>query len=130
MDKAIWITTTRYSALFRRILERYTTNVVIMIDGKRYSEHDISHLLSAWCTNDQIKQTHNFRLMQNGKESFSFHDGPKDVLAAYSELPFIKQLRSERLIRYEVVTVAPLRASVWRQISTAVAKMLRRDRTN
>ena len=103
---------------------------MIMIDGKRHSEHDIPDLLATWCTNNRIRQTHNFQLVQSGKEIFSFHDGPRDILVAYSELSFIQQLRAERLIRYDVVAVAPPGTGVWSQIKTAFAKIYRRNRSN
>lgn len=109
-SKIIWITTTKYSTLFQRILQTYTENVEIVVDGKHYADADLLVLLTTWCTNKRIKQTHNFQLSQCGRELFGFHDGPAELWAAYTELPFVQQLRAERLIRYEVVEVVPSRS--------------------
>jgi hypothetical protein len=103
MDKLIVITTARYSALFTQILRTYSEDSQIKIDGLVYCGHDISKLLSEWCTNEQIKRTLNFELQQHGQPLFGFHDHPRELWAAISELPFIKQLQKERLIRYRVL---------------------------
>jgi len=125
-DTFIWIQTSKYSTLFRRILETYTEDVEIIIDGKHYFDDDLAMLLTTWCTNKRIKRTHNFWLIQHGRQLFSFHDGPLDVLAAYSELPFIQQLHAEQVIRYEVVTAGPKRSiSTW--FKTMIVELLAHD---
>jgi len=125
-NTSIWIQTPKYSTLFRRILETYTQDVEIVIDGKHYFDNDLATLLTTWCTNKRIKQTHNFRLNQHGIQLFSLHDGPLHVLAAYSELPFIQQLYAEQIIHYETIIAAPNQSiSTW--FKTMIVKLLAHD---
>ncbi len=123
MDKSILIKTTKYSLLFRRIFQTYTIDVEIIIDGKRYVDQDVSTLLTTWCTDKHIKQTHNFQISQHGRQLFNFHDGPTDIIAAFSELPFVQQLHAERIVRYEVAMVVPQR-SMSTRLKAMVSKLL------
>jgi hypothetical protein len=123
MEKTVWIKTTKYSTLFRRILNTYTEHVEISIDKQRYTGADIPTLLTTWCTNKAIKRTHNFRLVRDGHELFGFHDGPANLWAAYSELPFVEALRRERILRYEVVPSQPSVVSTFRE---KIGKLIRK----
>lgn len=107
MDKIIEIETTRHSALFRRILGEYDSGVEIRIDGQSYGDGDIEGLLSDWCTNNRIRRTRDFELVRDGRTLFKFHDGPDELFAAYSQLPFVECLRSERIIRYSIGAYNP-----------------------
>ncbi len=68
-------------------------------------------MLSDWCTNNRIRRTRDFELVRDGRTLFKFHDGPDELFAAYSELPFAARLRGERIIRYRIGRYDPGRPS-------------------
>ncbi len=101
----ILIKTTRYSTLFRRLLQAYGEGADIRIERQRYIEADqavIDVLLREWCNNRTIKRTHEFELRRNGETLFSFHDGPENTIATLSEHAFVDALAQEQIIRYEL----------------------------
>lgn len=103
MQKRIWISTTRFSEFFRRLLEQYRRGVRVEIDGARHSDADIDSLIASWCTNTKIRATHDFALWQGEVQLFGFHDSPRQLWAACSELPFVETLQREHIIRYEIL---------------------------
>ncbi len=110
MKTTIAVRTTRYSTLFHRLLETYATGAQIEIDGHTFGESDVPHLLAAWCTNREIRETRNFSLRRDGQLLFNFHDGPENLWAMHSELPFIRSLREEKILRYNILTPDPHRS--------------------
>jgi hypothetical protein len=103
MEKRIWISTTRFSEVFRRLLQKYRQGVRVEIDGVRHSDADIDSLIASWCTNAKICVTRDFGLWQGEAQLFGFHDSPRQLWAACSELPFIETLQRENIIRYEIL---------------------------
>ncbi|GEM_PF-2645924 len=95
------LSTTRYSAVFKRILEHYGQGATIEIDERAFSAEDVPSLLATWCTNDNIIKTRNFRLVRGGIELFGFHDHPSELWASASEESFVRELLRERLIRID-----------------------------
>jgi hypothetical protein len=103
-DKLIWIKTTRHSEFIRAILNAYSEHAAIKVNSSLRTMDD---LLSNWCTNAKIRNTHEFELWQYGNQLFGFHDGPDNFWVAYSELPFVKSLKEQGLVRYEILSKAP-----------------------
>ena len=124
MDNVIWINTTRYSTLFRCILREYGVGSEILIDGHRYTERDIAELIATWCTNANIRGTRNFRLIRNSKIIFSFHDGPQELVVAYSELTFVQRLRQEKIIRYTITSYMSKNPSLLQRLVTKIKQLV------
>ena len=103
MAKLISIETTRYSEFFRRLLCEYAESVTLEIGKDSYSSADVPRLLSEWCTNQEICGTRHFRLLRGDVELFGFHDHPRELWAATSELPFVEQLHSDAVVTYRVL---------------------------
>jgi hypothetical protein len=103
MPKLISIETMRYSEFFRRLFAEYADGVTIEIDSRRLCSSDIPQLLTDWCTNAEIARTQHFRLLRGEAELFSFHDHPRELFAAYTELPFVQRLHGEHVLRYRVL---------------------------
>src|SRR4051794_13066048 len=102
-EKLVGLETTRYSEFFRRVFEQYTDeDIVVKINGQKYSASDIPLLLEHWCTNAKVKSTRDFCLWRGKNELFSFHDHPAELFASVSELPFLGHLASEKVIRIKV----------------------------
>jgi len=97
--ETIDIATTRYSAVFRRILETYSQDVEVKIDGRAFGPDDVPDLLTSWCTNRRLVGTRNFALSRSGRVLFSFHDHPSELFAAESERAFVDQLVAAKLAR-------------------------------
>lgn len=98
----ISISTKKYSTLFKRIFDVYAEDVEVFIDGKLYGDADISTLKQTWCFNRRVENTHDFWLKRDGRLLFGFHDHPAELYAAESELPFLEQLRKDKVIRYYI----------------------------
>src|SRR5258707_1365513 len=114
MQKVIWITTTRFSEFFRRLLHQYREDVRVEIDGARYGDADLDSLIASWCTNAKIEDTRNFRLWRGEAELFGFHDSPRDgIWAAQSELPFVQALAQEHIVRYRMTHVEESHVWSW-----------------
>ncbi|MHC4396839.1 MAG: hypothetical protein ACYS1A_14410 [Planctomycetota bacterium] len=107
MSNLIFIKTRRYSTLLKRIFEEYNENIEIYYESYRYTEKDIPEILKDWCSNSILKKTIDFKLIQNGKELFGFHDTPDNFWAAISERPFIERLAKEKVIRYRICSCEP-----------------------
>jgi hypothetical protein len=105
MDMVVGITTTKYSAVLRRILIEYTEGAQVVIDKRLYREEQIKELLTSWCTNRKIENTRDFQLIRDGQVLFGFHDHPSELWAAVSELPFVERLRDEHILRFELLSV-------------------------
>jgi hypothetical protein len=103
MALVISIETTRYSEFFRHVLKEYSDGVSIEVGNNLYSSSDIPRLLEEWCTNAQICRTRNFKLVRGGLELFSFHDHPRELIAAMSELSFVEKLYAEKVLRFRVL---------------------------
>jgi hypothetical protein len=101
-DQLITIDTTRYSQFFRRVLAKYTQDVIAEIDGRKYHPAEFPSLSNTWATNASISRTRDFVLKQGTKELFGFHDHPSQMWGALSELPFLQELAEERIIRIKV----------------------------
>lgn len=110
----ISVVTTRYSEFFQRLFQEYTNATAVVIDLRHYSPSDFPELIANWCTNAKISETREFRLLCGNVELFGFHDHPDELWAAYSELPFIERLASERIVRYRVLP-ARSKQPVWLQ---------------
>ena len=102
-EKLIWITTSRYSAVFRTILSSYRNDVSIKVNGLNCTADD---LISDWCKNSKIKGTRDFELWSQGRHIFGFHDGPANFWAQPSELSFVDDLKQKKLVRYQVLSKA------------------------
>ncbi len=100
-NRLLTVRTTRYSEFFRRLFKDTGGDSVATIDGRNYLSADFPHLTDTWCTNAKIKATQDFRLKKGGNELFGFHDGPLDIWAASSELPFLKRLADEKVIHID-----------------------------
>ena len=103
MQKLIWISTTRFSEFFRRLLHQYRDGVRVEIDGSDYGDDDIDSLIASWCTNGKIRSTRDFALWQGDTKLFGFHDSPRQLWAACSELPFVEALEREHIVRYKIL---------------------------
>jgi len=99
--KLISIHTKRYSVFMRRLLEEYSQDTTAVVDRKRFASSDFPQLISTWCTNAQIRATRDFKLLRGHTEIAGFHDTPDDMYIVATELPFVQQLASEKIIRYE-----------------------------
>ena len=116
--KLIGIQTTRYSAVMKRILGAYGTDVEILIRYQRarpdtFRDADVPQLLENWCTNDRVKKTLQFNLKQNGVELFGFHDHPDNLWADISVLPFVQDMATDKMIRYDVSEVREPKIWTW-----------------
>ena len=101
-NKIIHIQTTRYSAFFKEVFSRLEGDIIIKIDGERFTNEDIPVLLEDWCTNRQIMATQTFALIRNGKPVIGFFDSP-DNLWIDSELEqMVRELKEEKIIRFTV----------------------------
>ena len=98
--KFISIQTKRYSEFFRRLFDEYKTNYSVFIDGKIVESAKFSKLIEDWCTNDLIKKTRDFKLSRDNIDLFGFHDGPDELWAIETELPFVERLAADKLIRF------------------------------
>ena len=101
-DSHIYISTTRYSTLIKRICEEYNENIEIYIDGSRYTGEEIPKMLEWWCKNKTIMATIDFTLSRNGVDLFGFHDSPEEFWAVMSERLFVEQLAKEKIIRFKI----------------------------
>ena len=114
MTEPISVKTTRYSALFRRILQGYGAGAEIRIDRSTYTEADVPELLDSWCTNRRIGETHNFWLKREGVTLFGFEAHPENLVIAASERAFVERLAAERVVR--IVRPRPGRTpGVWEE---------------
>jgi hypothetical protein len=102
MKEFACVTTTRYSAFFTRVFQYYCRDIQVKIDGKCFSEQDLSWLRSSWCTNARIQHTQDFTLVFHDKSIMGFHDHPENLWVASSERKFLQHLAEERLIRFRV----------------------------
>jgi hypothetical protein len=99
--KLISIHTKRYSVLIRRLLEEYSQDTTAVIDRKRFPSSEFPHLIANWCTNARIRATRDFKLLRGRIEIAGFHDTPDDMFMAATELPFVRRLAAEKIIRYD-----------------------------
>jgi hypothetical protein len=99
--KLISIHTKRYSAFMRRLLEEYSQDTTAVIDRKRFASTDFPQLIATWCTNARIRATRGFKLLRGRMEIAGFHDTPDDMFIAATELPFVRRLAAEKIIRYD-----------------------------
>jgi hypothetical protein len=99
----ISIETTRYSEFFRRLFNEYGNDTRASIDSRTVEGRDFAQFVDEWCVNDRIKQTKNFSLHRGKTELFGFHDHPRELWAATTELPFVERLAAEQIVRFKVV---------------------------
>lgn len=101
-NKIIHIQTTRYSAFFKEVFRRIEGDIIIKIDGERFTNEDIPFLLEDWCTNRQIMATRTFALTRNGKAVIGFFDSPDNLWVDCELEQMMKQLRKEKIIRFTI----------------------------
>jgi hypothetical protein len=96
----ITIETTRYSVVVRKFLEHYPGEV-------KLDRAPVQEPSQTWCVNRRLQAAINFSLQHGGIEVLGFHDGPSNMWAHQSALPFVQQLAQEHLLRYSVSPSAP-----------------------
>ena len=101
-QELLTVTTTRYSEFFRRLLERYSTDAHVRIDGKVTPSSEFSTLVKSWCMNKVIMRTRDFVLYRGKEELCGFHDTPREMWASPAILPFLRDLEREKVIRLSV----------------------------
>lgn len=101
-EKLWTVTTTRYSEFFRRLLDRYSTDTHVRIDGEAIPSSEFATLAKSWCTNKAIMRTRDFVLYQGRKELCGFHDTPHEIWASPVILPLLQDLEREKVIRLSV----------------------------
>ena len=98
--------TTRFSAVIREFLKRYPDGII-----------KIDHILETrpvneWCTNKKLSYLVNFSISYNNKDVLAFHDDSKELWTPIEELPYIKELASKKMVRYEISKKAGYKNSV------------------
>jgi len=99
--KLIAIETRRYSEFLRRVFESYKDADFAKIDDVEYPASKFSDIIITWCENAKILNTKNFVLVKDKRELFGFHDHPEQMWGAESEIAFIKQLATEKILRFK-----------------------------
>ncbi|MFX0202761.1 MAG: hypothetical protein ACFFCW_42195 [Candidatus Hodarchaeota archaeon] len=99
-NKIIYIETTRYSAFFKEVFRRLEGDIIIKIDGEKFTNEDIPFLLDDWCTNRQILATQTFGLIRNGKAVIGFFDSPDNLWVDIELELMVIQLREAKIIRF------------------------------
>ena len=101
-NKIIHIQTTRYSAFFKEVFRRLEGDIIIKIDGEKFTNEDIPFLLEDWCTNKQIMATQTFALIKNGKAVIGFFDSPDNLWADTELEQMVMQLGEAKIIRFTI----------------------------
>lgn len=121
--------TSRHAAVLRRVLEHHASpDAVVLLDGAAHAGAEaLRRLAVEWCTNRQIRATHEFLLRKSGLELFGFHDGPEELWAAPSELAFVESLAAQKLLRYRALQEAPSLGQRLRLLLRRLVSGARRD---
>jgi hypothetical protein len=102
-NKIISIQTTRYSAFFKEVFIRLEGDIIIKIDGEKFTNEDIPFLLDNWCTNKQIIATQTFGLIIDGKAVIGFYDSPDNLWVDIGLEQMMIQLREAKIIRFTML---------------------------
>lgn len=88
--------TTKASAVVREFLKRYPDGIV-KLDNKLETRQ-----ADEWCTNKKLKSLINFSIAYNNKDVLMFHDDSRELWTPIEELPYVKELESKKMVRYEI----------------------------
>jgi hypothetical protein len=107
-DKCLTVKTKKYSSFFSELIGKYEdkTGVYAKIDGVKWESANFSELSRVWIFNRIIKNTHDFKLIDNGKVVCAFHDEPCDIFCSMEELSLVKSLATRKVLRYELSKIA------------------------
>jgi hypothetical protein len=84
------------------VLIQIEGDIIIKIDGEKFTNEDIPILLDNWCTNKQIKATRTFVLIMNRKAVIGFFDSPDNLWVDPELEQMVLQLKEAKIIRYTV----------------------------
>ena len=88
------VDTSRYSRVIRAVLEAHPKSEVL-INGASAPE-----AIDDWCSNEKLKKYVNFSVTLEGRELWSYHDHPANLLVVLSEQRLLDRLASEGLLRF------------------------------
>jgi len=98
-DRIIYMRTTRFAAVIRAFLKKYP-DAIVKIDHKVETRP-----IDEWCTKKNLRCRIDFSISSNNEKILSFHDDSRELWAPIHALPFVKELASKRMVRYQIATL-------------------------